>query len=289
MKGTFNNRAYSKFAIALGMLAILPFATQAQAAVKCPAESLPVIEAGYLTMSINPTIPPIQYIDKDGNLQGLHVELGNEIARRLCLEHKYARVQFEVQIPGLQNKRWDMINTGLYFTEKRSKIMQLMPFSVNALALVAAAGNPLGIKGLEDLAGRKVGVEIAGFEEKKLREMNDKQVKAGLKSMDILVFNTYGETFLALGAGQVDAVFVQESVGTHYQKKGSFSVAVSSLLPGTPGTMATVDIKLAKAVTAAMQAMYEDGTYAKMMDDYGITKLDAWKQWKGKFQYHFNP
>jgi polar amino acid transport system substrate-binding protein len=289
MKGTFNNRAYSKFAVALGMLAILPFATQAQAAVKCPVESLPVIEAGYLTMSINPTIPPIQYIDKDGNLQGLHVELGNEIARRLCLEHKYARVQFEVQIPGLQNKRWDMINTGLYFTEKRSKIMQLMPFSVNALALVAAAGNPLGIKGLEDLAGRKVGVEIAGFEEKKLREMNDKQVKAGLKSMDILVFNTYGETFLALGAGQVDAVFVQESVGTHYQKKGSFSVAVSSLLPGTPGTMATVDIKLAKAVTAAMQAMYEDGTYAKMMDDYGITKLDAWKQWKGKFQYHFNP
>ena len=289
MKGTFNNRAYSKFAVALGMLAILPFATQAQAAVKCPAEPLPVIEAGYLTMSINPTIPPIQYIDKDGNLKGMHVELGNEIARRLCLEHKYARVQFEVQIPGLQNKRWDMINTGLYFTKKRSKIMQLMPFSVNALALVAAAGNPLGIKGLEDLAGRKVGVEIAGFEEKKLREMNDKQIKAGLKSMDILVFNTYGETFLALGAGQVDAVFVQESVGTHYQKKGSFSVAVSSLLPGTPGTMATVDIKLAKAVTAAMQAMYEDGTYAKIMDDYGITKLDAWKQWKGKFQYHFNP
>ena len=66
-------------------------------------------------------------------------------------------------------------------------------------------------------------------------------------------------------------------------------MAVSSLLPGTPGTMATVDIKLAKAVTAAMQAMYEDGTYAKIMDDYGITKLDAWKQWKGKFQYHFNP
>ncbi len=286
MKRCFENRAYTRFTVALGMLA---FATQAQAAIKCPASPLPVIEAGYLTMSINPTIPPKQFIDKKGNLQGLHVDLGNEIARRLCLKHKYARVQFEVQIPGLQNKRWDMINTGLYFTEKRSKIMQLMPFSVNALALIAAQGNPLGIKGPKDLAGHKVGVEIAGFEEKKLRKMNDEQVKAGLKTMDIRVFNTYGETFLALGAGQVDAVFAGDAIGTYYQQQGKFTKAATGLLPGTPGTMATVNITLAKAVTAAMQAMYEDGTYAKMMDAYGTTKLDAWKQWKGKFQYHFNP
>ena len=158
-----------------------------------------------------------------------------------------------------------------------------------ALALIAAQGNPLGIKGPKDLAGHKVGVEIAGFEEKKLRKMNDEQVKAGLKTMDIRVFNTYGETFLALGAGQVDAVFAGDAIGTYYQQQGKFTKAATGLLPGTPGTMATVNITLAKAVTAAMQAMYEDGTYAKMMDAYGTTKLDAWKQWKGKFQYHFNP
>ena len=53
--------------------------------------------------------------------------------------------------------------------------------------------------------------------------------------------------------------------------------------------MATIDINLATAVMAAMQVMYEDGTYAKMMDAYGTTKLDAWKQWEGKFRYYYSP
>lgn len=289
MKSFFKNGARPGLAVAIGMLAILPITAQAQTAVQCPAEPLPVTKAGYLTMSINPTIPPKQYIDKQGNLIGLHVDLGNEIARRLCLEPEYARVQFEVQIPGLQNKRWDMINTGLYYTEARSKIMQLMPYSVNALALIAAAGNPLEIKGPEDLAGRVVGVEIAGFEEKKLREINDSQVKSGMKPMNIRVFNTYGETFLALGAGQVDAVFAGDAIGSYYQQQGKFSKAATGLLPGTPGAFATVDIKLAEAVTGVLQSMYEDGTYAKMMDAYGTTKIDAWKLWEGKIRYYHNP
>ncbi|NQW08558.1 MAG: ABC transporter substrate-binding protein [Alphaproteobacteria bacterium] len=291
MKGLFKTGVCSRLALAIGMLAVLPIATQAQAqsAVKCPVEPLPVTKAGYLTMSINPTIPPKQYIDKQGNLIGLHVDLGNEIARRLCLKPEYARVQFEVQIPGLQNKRWDMINTGLYYTEARSKLMQLTPYSVNALALIAAAGNPLGIKGPEDLAGHVVGVEIAGFEEKKLREMDAAQVKQGLKPMNIRVFNTYGETFLALGAGQVEAVFAGDAIGTYYQQQGKFTKAATGLLPGTPGAFATVDIKLAEAITAALQSMYEDGTYAKMMDAYGTTKIDAWKLWEGKIRYYYNP
>ena len=279
-------RASSKFAIAIGALAILPFATQAEAA--CPT-GLTLAKAGHLTMSINPTIPPKQYIDKSGNLVGLHVDLGNEIAKRMCLKPEYARVQFEVQIPGLQNKRWDMINTGLYFTAKRSKIMQLMPYSVNALALIAANGNPLGIKGPEDLAGKQVGVEIAGFEEKKLREMDAKQVAAGMKPMDIKVFNTYGETFLALGAGQVNAVFAGDAIGSYYQEQGKFTMAATGLLPGTPGAFATVDVKLAEAITTALQSMFDDGTYQKMMDAYGTTRIDKWKKYEGKIKYYYNP
>ena len=66
-------------------------------------------------MSINATIPPGQYIDDSGNLQGLHPDLGNEIAKRLCLEPAYMNVEFAVQIPGLATKRWDMVNTGMYY------------------------------------------------------------------------------------------------------------------------------------------------------------------------------
>lgn len=267
---------------------VVAFGTTSTVAVAqdCPVD-LPVIEAGVLTMSINATIPPKQFINEQGELQGLHVDLGNEIANRLCLKPNYQNVDFAVQIPGLDANRWDMINTGLYFTDERAGFMQLVPFSVNALALIAADGNPTGITGPEDMAGKVVGVEIAGFEEKKIREINDAQIAKGLASMDIRAFNTYGEVFLALGGGQIDAVFAGDAIGSYYQEKGQFSKAATGLFPGTPGAFAFDEPVLAQAVADALNAMQADGTYGAMMDAYGTTKMDAWDRWPGKFTYFY--
>ena len=270
----------------LSLAATLSLSAAAVSAQDCPAD-LPVVEAGKLTMSINATIPPKQYINEDGEIVGLHRDMGDEIAKRLCLEPVYMNVDFAVQIPGLDSDRWDMINTGLYFTDERAGLMQLVPYSVNALALIAAADNPLGIESPEDLAGHAVGVEIAGFEERKINEINDAQVAEGMEPMDIRAFNTYGETFLALGGGQIDAVFAGDAIGSYYQEQGRFSKAATGLYPGTPGAFAFDEPTLAQAVAAALNAMKEDGTYDAMMDEYGTTKIDVWDRWPGEFTYFY--
>lgn len=252
----------------------------------CP-ENLPLIDDGKLTMSINATIPPTQYIDETGELVGLHRELGDMIAERLCLEPVYSNVQFEVQIPGLQSKRWDMINTGLFFTEERSEIMKLVPYKINSLAVIGPDGNPEGVDALEDLAGKVVGVEIAGFEERTLREIDAEQVAAGLEAMDIRVFNTYGDTFLALGAGQVEAVFAGDEIGKFYENKGQFTRMLSGLFPGSPAAFAFDDGILAEAVAGVLEAMQEDGAYDEVMDSFGITKIDSWDAWPGEFQSYY--
>jgi polar amino acid transport system substrate-binding protein len=276
---------------ALGAVLVLgafaAFATPVLAA-DCPKD-LPVIQAGVLTMSINATIPPGQYIDKDGNLQGLNVDLGNEIAKRLCLKPNYQNVAFEVQIPGLQTKRWDMIDTGLYYNEDRAKIMQLMPYSINALSVIVANGNPLKVSKTEDLAGKVVGVEIGGVEEQELRQTDAAQVAKGLKAMDIRVFNTYGDAFLALGASQIDAVFVGDSTGKYYQEQGKFTMAVTGLYPGSPSALATINPVLAEAVADALNSMLADGTYAAMMAKGGETPIQGWKDWTGTFKPYYKP
>ena len=241
------------------------------------------------TTPVSATSPPAQYGDTAGPSGGRTGDRGNEVARRLCVKPDYANVAFEAQIPGLQNRRWDMIDTGLYYTPARAKVMHLIPYGVNALALVVPAGNPKAVAAPKDLAGKAVGVEVAGFEEKTLRAANDAQVEAGLPAIDIRVFNTYGDTFQALRAGQVEAVFAPDLIGAYYQKQGRFALAASGLYPGSPVAFATDDGKLASAVVTALAAMLADGTYGRMMAFYGAAGIDKWPAYPGKFQDYHTP
>ena len=258
---------------------------------ECP-KNLPTIEPGKLTMSINATIPPRQYIDDQGNLQGLHPDLGNEIAKRLCLEPAYMNVEFAVQIPGLATKRWDMVNTGMYYKPERAQIMRMVPYVVNALALVVEKGNPMKVTGYESLAGEPVATEIAGFADNLIRTINDEQVGKGMKSMDIKAFNTFAEAFAALGAGQGKAVFGPDAVAAYYAERGSFDVGASGLNPGLPSSFGfdgKTGQRLAHAVSNVLRDMVDDGTYNKLMSSYGATQIQFWDDYTGDVAVYYNP
>jgi len=107
--------------------------------------------------------------------------------------------------------------------------------------------------------------------------------------MDIRVFNTYGDTFLALGAGQLDAVFAGDSIGTYYQEQGRFTKPVTGLLPGTPSAFATDEMALGEAIRDVLKGMSEDGTYQKLMGEYGATTIDAWSDYPGDFEVFYTP
>ena len=112
-----------------------------------------VVRPGKLVVATNATLPPVQYIDEKGNLQGMRIELGNEIAKRLGLEINWVNIQFDAQIPGLQGGRWDLIVTGLFFTAERAKLMYLIPYELQAISVSVPKGNPKKIAQPADLAG----------------------------------------------------------------------------------------------------------------------------------------
>lgn len=257
----------------------------------CPGD-LPTVEPGKLTMSINATLPPRQFIDSSGNLQGLHPDLGNEIARRLCLEPVYMNVDFAVQIPGLANKRWDMVNTGMYYNPDRAKIMRMVPYVVNALAIVVQEGNPEGVTDYASLAGEPVGTEISGFADNLIRTINDEQVAAGMESMDIQAFNTFADSFAALAAGQVKAVFGPDATAAYLAERGPFDVGASGLNPGLPSSFGfdgETGEALANAVADVLRDMVADGTYTEMMSSYGATQIQFWSDYTGDIAVYYTP
>jgi len=252
-------------------------------------ECKPVVEPkgnlikGELIMSINATIPPVQYINENGQLQGMRVDLGEEIAKRLCLKPVWVNIQFDAMIPGLQGKRWDMINTGLFYTEERSKLMYLIPYELQAISISVVKGNPLKISKTEDMADLKVGVEIGGYEEKNIKAIDVAQVKTGLKPMKIQTFNTFAEAYQALKSGQLDAVTSVDATAKFYADKGDFDRAISGLA-GSPASFAFLNPDLTETVNTVLQGMLDDGTYDKIFDKYGVAKVVDWAKWDGKFK-----
>ncbi|WP_295984143.1 ABC transporter substrate-binding protein [uncultured Variovorax sp.] len=261
-------------ASATALLISFAGAANAQQACKSPVPDSALVKKGTLTMSVNPTLPPMQFVDQTGALKGMRVELGEQIAKRLCLTPEYVRIEFSAMIPGLQAGRWDVINTGIFFTDERAKLMQMLVYEDQAISISAAKGNPLKIAKPEDLSGKSIGVELGGFEERKARELDKQLTDKGMKGMTIRTFENFAMAFQALRAGQVEVALSIDSTGAEYQKRGDFERVLNGLFP-TPVALAARNKELAAAMAKVMNDMKADGSFQKLFDQYGVKAADG--------------
>ena len=176
-------------------------------------------------------------------------------------------------IPGLASKRWDMINTGIFFTEERSKLMYMVPYEKAAISFLAAKGNPLNLKSIDDLAGRKIAVELGGIEERRTREVSKILQDKGLKPATVMTFNNFAEAFQALRAGQAEAATCIDATAMFMQTRGDFTRAVSGVFPQT-ACFAFANKTLALAVVDTLNGLRKDGFYDTLLDKYGVLKTD---------------
>src|SRR3984893_7087408 len=183
-KGSFMRARWFSISLALLCLNVLPAAAQS-----CkPAIADPdLVAPGKLPMSINPTLPPQQLVDKKGELQGLNVDLMKEIAKRLCIPLEFLRMDFPPMVPALTAGRFDGIDTGMFWTEERSKIAYTVPYAQQTISITVAKGGTK-FTSIEALGGRKAGVEVNSYQERWLRGADKEATAKGAKPLDILTF-----------------------------------------------------------------------------------------------------
>ncbi len=228
-----------------------------------------LVKPGTLVMSTNPTLPPMQFVNQQGELKGMRVELGEEIAKRLCLKSEYIRIEFSAMIPGLQAGRWDVINTGIFVTDERAKLMQMISYENQAISISSGKGNPKKIAKPDDLAGKTLGVELGGFEERKIKELAADLQKKGMPAITVRTFDNFATAYQALRAGQVEGVVSIDSVAKEYQDRGEFERVLSGLYP-TPVGLAMKNKPLAEEVAKVLNEMKKDGYYDTLLGRFGL-------------------
>jgi polar amino acid transport system substrate-binding protein len=246
--------------------------TPANAQTKC-AQALghpPLARKGMLIAAINPTVAPIQYIDDDGNIIGLDVDLGNAIADRLCLTTVYQSTQFATMIPLLKEGRVDLINSFMFYTPDRASQVLMVPYGASSGAIVVPKKNTDAISGLDYFSGKSFAVELGTVDYQEAKDASDAVVKDGKPPIDIRTFGTYADVLQALSAGQVAGAFIGVEQAVWYQKKGNdfFRIAFSGYAPHAEA-LAFSNPDLAAAVVKVMNDMKADGSFDKIFAPYG--------------------
>jgi len=260
-------------AAALGLACTLPvFADAQQCTPKIPAADL--VEAGKLQMSMNPTLPPQQFVDDKGELRGLNVDLQREVAKRLCVDPVIIRMDFGAMAPALAAGRFDGINTGMFWTEARSHTMNTVPYAMQTISITVVPDSKLNVTTEAELAGNSVSLEANSYQERWLRQVDKDNVAAGRKPMRIMTFNTATEVLAAMRAGQVDIGILIDQTANEMVRRKLVKVLATGLAPA-PTTFAFRNRHVAGIFADTLNDMRKDGTYVALFEKWGITQYPA--------------
>lgn len=267
---------FSRRGVLLGVAAAAtPLPTLAQQC-KARIDASDLVTPGKLQMSMNPTLPPQQFVDEKGELQGLNVELQREIARRLCLEPVIIRMNFGAMIPALAAGRFDGINTGMFWTEERSQTMNTVPYAQQTISFAVIPESTANVTTTEQLAGHSVSLESNSYQERWLRGIDKENVAKGLKPMDIKAFPTATEVLAVMRARQVEIGILIDQTANEMVRRGLVKVLITGLAPA-PTTFAFRNRHVAQLFADTLNEMRADGSYAKLFEKFGITQFPAGK------------
>ncbi|SCE79285.1 transporter substrate-binding domain-containing protein [Micromonospora mirobrigensis] len=243
---------------------------------KVPAD---VRGRGTLTVATNAPYQP--FIDfkvegKNDAFKGLDYDLFQAASARLGLKATFTQQPFDGLVPGLQAAKYDAIAGGITDKKERQQVATFVDYSASGTGFLVKTGNPLAVKTVADLCGRKVAVQKASNQAKNLATYA-KDSCAG-KAIEIKEYPENPQAVQALIAGNVDVVAATRVnlVDTAASLAGKAELVEDASAPN--GWLASpngfgflkANKELAEAYRAAVQSLIDDGTYTKI--------LAQWKQ-----------
>lgn len=236
-------------------------------------------KGGTLTVGAEVGGPPGQYFEPDGStVTGFGHDIGEGIASRLGLKLTWENMSFDGLIPALKANRVDLVISSMSDTVERQKVLSFVDYFTESTGLMVQAGNPAKINSLADVCGRKVAVKPGTSAVKLADEQNTKCTAEGKPSVEIVQLPSNSAIILQLKSGGVD-VMLDDASGLGYVAETTGGGKVFEVV-NTPEKyqagplgigLAPDRTDLAKAIQAALDAMIKDGSYGKILDQYGVS------------------
>lgn len=225
-----------------------------------------------LRIGNDPTYPPFESKNAQGQLVGFDIDLANEICKRIEAQCTYVESDFDALIPSLKAKKIDFIISSLSITEKRQ---QEIAFSEKLYAANARLVAPKGAKlepTPESLRGKNIGL-LQGTTQETYANQYWRP-----KGVTVTPYANQDLVYQDLNAGRIDAAFqdevqasegfLKQPVGKDYAFAGPAVKDDKIFGVGTGIGLRKEDSELKAAIDKAFAEIRKDGTYDKIAKKY---------------------
>lgn len=200
------------------------------------------------------------------NIVGFDPDLIKAVGKELGLKVELKGGAFDSLIAGVLAGRYDVTIGGMADTKEREQSVSFVDYLNVAVGLTVKKGNPAGIKGADDLCGRKVAVITGGYPQAHLiPPLSSGCSKAKRPAPQALSFADTSSAVLAVQSGRADCFYADAAVAAYLIKttNGQFEEAGTSQTLARAGiAFARTNPQLGRAVQAALQALMDSGEYA---------------------------
>ena len=212
-----------------------------------------------LRVGTEPSFAPFEFEKKGSKeLTGFDMDLIRAIGKKLNRKVEIGNMGFDALIPALKSGNIDIVASGMSITPERKKAVDFSDsYYVSGLIVVVNKDNN-SVKGIDDLKGKKVAVQIGTTGADRAAKIPDVKVST---------FNANSEVFMELKNKGVDAVIIDLPVAAYYLTQGgkdSAKLVGKAMDAESYGFAVNKGNNLAAEVNNALVELKKDGTYDKI-------------------------
>jgi octopine/nopaline transport system substrate-binding protein len=240
-----------------------------------------------ITIATEGAYAPWNFTTADGKLDGLEVDLANDLCARMKVKCAIVAQDWDGLIPSLTAGKFDVIMASMFITDKRLEVMDFtQPYAVDPASFAVAKDSELGMMGMSSekfslndeasakaaidklrplLKGKIIGVQAATLIQKFVETYFSDVV-------EIRSYKTTEQHDLDLLAGRVDGLFAQQTALAATLAKPEYSnytiagpgFAGGLFGRGTGAGLRKEDTQLKDMLNKAIDEAIADGTIKKL-------------------------
>jgi polar amino acid transport system substrate-binding protein len=235
---------------------------------------------GKLVIATDASYAPNEFTLEDSDeIIGMDADLGKAIAKTLGLEAEFTNASFDGILAGIQAKRYEVGMSSFTDTKEREQTVDFVTYLEAGTSTMVRKCNPKNIKSITDLCGKKVGAEngTTQLDQLSKEDAEGSVVKACKDAKkdapEAQGFPKQTDVNAALQAGRIDAYMADSPVVDYAVKKtgDAFEKAGEDTDSAPYGIALPKDAAgLKEAVQGAVKKLITDGSYKKILDNWGV-------------------